>query len=277
MNNTELYGDELNGERPSVDYNFSAHTRKTFRIVKCSSCGHIYVNPMPNLLDDYTATEDNVYLQSREQRIHTAHNSILTIRKYVPAGSRLLDVGCAAGFFLDVASSEFEVEGIELSKWAATLASKNHIVHRKPLSQLDFDARFDVITMFGVIEHFSNPAEEIAAAQRALKPGGYLFVYTGDVKSLAARILRKKWWWYQGMHLQYFSRNSLDSLLKRYGFEIVEHRLHPVYFSLKSLAQSLARYPITRPLQLLLGTRQLQLVHVKLVISGEMLVVSRRL
>lgn len=277
MKNTELYGDELNGESPSVDYNFSAHTRKTFRIVKCSSCGHIYVNPMPNLLDDYISTEDDVYLASREQRIRTAGNSIMTIRKFVPAGSRLLDVGCAAGFFLDVATKEFEVEGIEISKWAADLASKNHIVHRKPLSQLDFNERFDVITMFDVIEHFSNPAEEIAAANRALKPGGLLFIHTGDVASLAARILRKKWWWYQGMHLQYFSRDSLDSLLTRHGFAIVEHRLRPVYFSLKSLAHSFARYPMTRPLQLLLSARPLQRIHVKLVISGEMLVISRKL
>ena len=277
MENTELYDDELNGEMPSVDYNFSAHTRKTFRIVKCSSCGHIYVNPMPDLLSDYAATEDKVYLATREQRIHTARKSLITIRKYVPERSRLLDVGCAAGFFLDVAATEFEVEGLELSEWAADQASKNHIVHKKPISQLNFTDCFDAITMFGVIEHFSNPAAEIAAAQRALRPGGYLFIYTGDVSSLVARVLRKKWWWYQGMHLQYFSRKSLDSLLKRHGFEIVEHRLYPVYFSLKSLAQSLARYPITRPLQLLLSAKPLQRIHIKLVISGEMLVVSRKL
>jgi len=79
--------------------------------------------------------------------------------------------------------------------------------------------------MFGVIEHFSNPTEEIAAAQRSLKPGEYLLIYTGDVGSLAARIPRKKWWEYQGVHLQYFSKKSLDMLLKRIGFEIVEHCL----------------------------------------------------
>jgi len=131
--------------------------------------------------------------------------------------------------------------------------------------------------MFGVIEHFSNPAEEIAAVQRALKPGGYLFIYTGDVGSLAARILRKKWWEYQGMHLQYFSKQSLDMLLQRFGFEIVEHRLYPVYFSLNSLAQSFGRYPVTRPLQRILRTKTLRSVHVKLVVSGEMLVISRKL
>lgn len=131
-----------------------------------------------------------------------------------------------------MAANEFKVEGLELSKWAADLASKNHIVHRKPLSELDFDECFDAIRMFGVIEYFCNPAEEIAAAQRALKPGGYLFIfiYNGVARSLAARILRKKWWWYQGTHLQYFSNNSLDLPLKRFGFEIIEHRLHPCTF-----------------------------------------------
>jgi len=231
---------------------------------------------MPNLIDDYTSTEDVVYLASREQRIQTSRNRVATIARFLPPGSELLDVGCAAGFFLDVATNEFKVEGLEISHWAANQASKNHTVHRKPLSKLEFNERFDVITMFDVIEHFSNPAEEIAAAQRALKAGGYLFIHTGDVGSLSARILRKKWWHYQGMHLQYFSKKSLDMLLKRFGFEFVEHRLNPVYFSLRSLAQSLARYPITRPLQLILLTKLLRSIHVKLAISGELLVVYRK-
>jgi len=136
VDSIELHADELSGELPSVDYSFSAHSRKTFRIVKCSSCGHIYVNPMPNLLDEYVSTEDVVYLESREQRILTARKCMVTIRKFVPARSKLLDLGCAAGFFLDVAANEFEVEGLELSWRAADHASKNHIVHRKPLSKL---------------------------------------------------------------------------------------------------------------------------------------------
>lgn len=192
-------------------------------------------------------------------------------------GSRLLDVGCAAGFFLDVVGDEFDVEGLELSKWSADQASKSHLVHRKPLSDLEFEENFDVITMFGVIEHFSDPAREIAAAHKALKSGGYLFVYTGNVDSIVARILKKKWWWYQGMHLQYFSRRTIDMLLRRFDFEIVEHRLHPVFFSLNSLAQSLARYPVTRPLQAVLRTRLFKSISVKLVVSGEMLVISRKI
>lgn len=232
---------------------------------------------MPDLLGDYTSTEDTVYLESREQRIDTARNSAKIVRKFVSADSRLLDIGCAAGFFLDVAANEFKVEGIELSKWAGDQAGKRHTVHRQPLSELDFKENFDVITMFGVIEHFSDPAKEIAAAQQALKSGGYLFIYTGDVDSFVARILNKKWWQYQGMHLQYFSGRTLDMLLKRFGFDIVEHRLFPVYFSLGSLAQSFARYPVTRPLQAMLRTRLLRSISVKLVVSGEMLVIARKI
>lgn len=232
---------------------------------------------MPDLLDAYASTEDAVYLESREQRMHTARNSVKVIRKFVPAGSRLLDVGCAAGFFLDVAADEFNVEGLELSKWAANQASKSHPVHRQPLSDLGFKEIFDVITMFGVIEHLSDPARDIAAAHQALKSGGYLFIYTGDVEAFVARVLKKKWWWYQGMHLQYFSGRTIDMLLGRFGFEIVQHRLHPVYFSLRSLAQSLARYPVTRPLQALLRTKLLQSHSVKLIVSGEMLVISRKI
>jgi SAM-dependent methyltransferase len=272
-----LYEDELGDTLPPVDYNFRPETRKTFAIVRCAGCGLIFTNPMPDLHSAYQDVVDPVYLASEKQRRETARHVLSTIRSCVPEGrGRLLDVGCNTGLFLDEAAPFFDVEGVELSQWAAAEAAKRHKVHMLPISDLDLGARFDVVTLFGVIEHFDNPMREIQAIARVLKPGGLLVVYTGDVSGWLPRLLGKRWWWYQGMHLFYFSFRTLRAMLERAGFDVIERDNLVVYFQLFSLANSLSRYAIGRLLHPILNLPILKDRMISLKLSGEMLVFSRK-
>lgn len=270
-----LYADELQGRAPPVDYDFSAETRKTFAIVRCRGCGHVFTNPMPSLHGVYEETVDQVYVASEPQRRRTAQSALRAIRAHAPGG-RLLDVGCATGVFLDEAAAFFDVEGIELSEWAATRAARRHTVHRTPLAEFEPREPFDVVTLFGVIEHFDDPHAEIAAAARLLAPGGLIVVYTGDVAAWLPRLMGKRWWWFQGMHLHYFSRRTLSRLLRRCGFEVVAHQTYEVNFQLFSLAKSLSRYSLGRLAAPLLGLRPIRDLMVPLRLSGEMLLLARR-
>lgn len=272
----EKYPDELGTHSPSLDYEFSPHTRKTFRIVECDICGHQFCDPMPDLISGYVDTVDRAYIATKEQRIRTASSSLQIIDRYLVFDSRLLDIGCNAGYFLDVASKQFKVEGIELSNWSAELAQANHLVHRQPLSKLQLTELFDGITLFGVIEHFSDPSNEIAAAFQALRPDGYIFIYTGDRNAFLPRLLKKKWWWYQGMHLQYFSKNSLRKLVESAGFVYVRSCRFPLFFSLNSLGTSMNRYPLMAPISKILSSRFLKLIHVRISISGEMMMIAHK-
>lgn len=272
----EKFPDELGVNSPSLDYAFSPHTRKTFRIVECDNCGHQFCDPMPNLESGYEDTVDFTYLSTKEQRTKTAKSSLKILNAYLDRGSQLLDVGCNAGFFLDVASKRFDVEGIELSNWSADLVSKNHQVHRQPLSSLRFTEKYDAITLFGVIEHFSDPSLEIAAAFQALRPGGYIFIYTGDKNAILPRLLKKKWWWYQGMHLQYFSKSSLRQLIERTGFVYIHSSRFPLFFSLNSLSTSMNRYPLLRPISKILASRLLKSIYIRISVSGEMMLIAKK-
>jgi cyclopropane fatty-acyl-phospholipid synthase-like methyltransferase len=102
---------------------------------------------MPDLESEYEGTVDLAYLSTKEQRIKTARSSIKIVKKYLDHGSSLLDVGCNTGYFLDVASEKFDVQGIELSNWSADLAAINHLVHRVPLSALQVKSKYDGITL----------------------------------------------------------------------------------------------------------------------------------
>lgn len=271
-----LYEDELGDNLPPVDYDFGPETRKTFAIVKCKECGLIFTNPMPNMRDAYQDVVDPIYMASEKQRRETARRVLKEIRQYVPDGGRLLDVGCNTGLFLDEAEKFYKVEGVELSQWASAIAAKHHLVHTQPISELGLTEKFDVVTLFGVIEHFDNPTLELQSIAQVLKPNGLFVVYTGDVEAWLPRILGKSWWWFQGMHLFYFSLKTLSKMLNNVGFDVVENRNYVVYFQLYSLANSISRYAIGRLFRPIFNLPALRDRMVGLRLSGEMLVFSRK-
>jgi SAM-dependent methyltransferase len=98
------------------------------------------------------------------------------------------------------------------------------------------DLRFDVVTMWDVIEHLDDPAGELDTAFNLLKPGGYLAVHTMDIDSLAARLLGERWPWLMDMHIHYFSQDTLAQMLRAAGFEVVWSGAQGRYLRLGYLA-----------------------------------------
>lgn len=276
LNSKRVYDDELGDALPTVDYNFSPQTRKTYQIVECVDCSHQFVHPLPNLTNLYQANVDNAYLNSAPQRRRSAQEWLGIVTTYAPTdASSLIDIGCATGMFLDQAAHRYRVEGIELSAWAADLASSRHQIHRMPVSELKTGRCFDIATMWGVIEHLDDPSKEIAAVHQLLNDSGLLFIYTGDRSAPLPRLLGKRWWWYQGMHIQYFTKSSLTRLLQSRGFAVIGQHHLPVFFSIASLSQSLNRYRVMRPLVWLMQCLPWKGL-IKLTLSGEMLLVAKK-
>jgi SAM-dependent methyltransferase len=271
----ELYSDELGERAAPTGYDFTPETRKTYRIVKCSNCGLVFTNPMPTLLESYADHVDQTYLSSQPQRRSTARRSVQRLLRHV-RGGRLLDIGCSIGIFLDEASPHFEVEGLELSRWAAAIASQRHRVHQVTLKEFQPTRPFDAITLWGVIEHFEDPRAELSRIHGLLAGQGVLAIYTGDLDASLPRLLGKKWWWFQGMHLHYFSCRTLSRLLGDAGFEVLSYELMTVDFELHSLAVSLNRYSFGRWLGPILSSRPLRSIKVPLRLSGEMILFARK-
>jgi SAM-dependent methyltransferase len=151
------------------------------------------------------------------------------IRKYVPSG-RLLDIGCAYGFFLQEARSYFDVHGIEIAEDAAAYCRANGLDVRTGLADaatLSGFGELDVVTLFDVIEHLPEPAETLALAHRQLRRGGILVLTTGDFGSLFAKALGPKWrLMTPPQHLWYFTRAGIECLADRLGFDVLRFE-HP--------------------------------------------------
>lgn len=270
---TLLYEDELGDKLPLVDYDFQPETRLTYRIVKCLHCGHIFTNPMPCLIGAYKDSIDEVYLATRVQRKKTAEVIMKHVLPLVSKG-KWLDIGCSIGILLDEVLPYFETYGVEPSNWARRLCNTRHITF-DAISQIP-PIQYDVISLIGVIEHFENPSKVISVIGNNLAPNGIVILYTGNKDAIVPRILGKKWWWYQGMHLHFFSKATLSKLLSKHGLEPFLSMTIPIFFQASSLAKSINRYKIGRFISPLLNFKILQSYMIPVKISGEMLLFSHK-
>ena len=163
-------------------------------------------------------------------------DEIEVIHGYVSPG-RVLDIGCAFGFFLDVASENgWETYGVEISEYAARHIGDRHNVSIGELSEAKFpDNSFDLITLWDVIEHVANPPELLAESHRILKEDGLLFVNLPNkddlflkVKSTLYRLMGGRAIRLRGHfthHIYYFSPRTIERLLSQCGFRIVKMEL----------------------------------------------------
>ena len=193
------------------------------------------------------------YIQEEPVRAKLFREKLDTILKYLPGRGRILDVGCAAGFFLKIMEGEgYETQGVEISKYASSYARnvlKLNIVEGGLLSARFPDGFFDVITMWDVLEHLPNPLEALAECDRIMKKSGILIVETLNVDTLTVRILKQNWPLFKPpYHLFYFNRKTLKLMLSKSGFEII--RIIPIQTYVKTLKGFRAfryfRYPLLR-------------------------------
>jgi SAM-dependent methyltransferase len=197
-------------------------------LVECMNCGLVYV---PAATEDRAEFDDHYYVegvyadyvQDREAIHRSAVSRLQTLERAVQ-GRRLLDVGCAAGYFLEAARTRgWNGAGLELSAYSVQLARRlalevfeASILAPPPLPV------FDAITMWDTIEHIPRPDIAVENVRRMLRPGGVLVISTGDRRSLVARALGRRWrLMHDPTHKFFFDEPTLSSLLATAGFRVL--------------------------------------------------------
>lgn len=215
-----------------------------FTVHECASCSLVYVsprlhgealakvygegywksdNPKARGYADY-AREASLYLKTFQKRM-------ALVRNWVAPNSRVLDIGCAAGYFLQVMRKEgHSVLGIEPSTSIAQIARKELGDETVFVGDLD-DApesrgyrkgSFDLVTMWDVIEHIPDPQAALRTVRQLLNKGGRLLLETQNVQSRWAKLLGRRWHHYKHEeHLYHFDPKTMTRLLSDCGFRVV--------------------------------------------------------
>lgn len=212
--------------------------RPDLRVVRSPGCGLEWQSPFPSdaelaaLYDDDYFKRWGVGDETSLERVRAmkaaSYRPFLRALREVRPGGRLLDVGCAFGFLLDVAAElDFEPYGLDLSPAAVARARRAHGA-RVHAGGLDRDAfpgvRFDAITLVDVLEHVPDPADFLARVRERLAPGGALACVLPNVASVVRRVLGARWPHYAREHLWYWTPGGLRRFFATRGFEVVALR-----------------------------------------------------
>ncbi len=210
-------------------------------IVRCRVCGLVYANPRWDssvVRESYSIVEDQTYVEEREGRVLTFSRNLQPFEALVAKNSgtrRLLDVGCHIGVMVELAQARgWEAWGVEPSTWAAEQARARGLrVVTGTLTDANLkEDYFDVVTMWDVIEHLTDPAAEVRQVHRVLQPGGVFAIHTIDIESWFARLMGNRWPWLMEMHLYYFSPRTLSKMLEHNGFKIISWNVQGRYLRL---------------------------------------------
>ncbi len=226
-------------------------------VFRCRSCHLLFRSTMPTAEELLAMYGDSYFRQGMEHDAQrfvdylgdepehrlTARYRVKRLSRLGPVG-RLLDVGCAAGFFMDEArKAGWQVEGIDvspdMSAWGRDQLGLEIVSGM--FQRTDYPPRsFDALTMWDYIEHSVDPALDFAKAAEVLRPGGALMLSTGDAAALVARISGRRWHLLTPRyHNFFFTAATLEGYLERNGFEVVNVGHPGAHYSLRYMVYKL--------------------------------------
>ncbi len=201
------------------------------RYVKCTECSMVYLNPVfkdEHLENHYRNNHDcQSEIVSNDSEFYTAlyTKGLKAIEAVAPKGN-LLDIGCSAGNFLDIAlTSGWSTYGVELNEKEAAYASeKGHRVYNRLLESVTFPEPMDAVTLWDVFEHLKDGYHYLQQIKNLLSPNGVIFLQIPSADSLAAKMLQEKCNMFDGIeHVNLYSYQAIAALARECGLSILHH------------------------------------------------------
>lgn len=229
----------------------------TADIYRCGDCGFLQCPGLGETLGFYERLEDPRYEEDRRARGIQARKVLERIERFrwcdgsstgtgrVPVlRGRLLDVGAGSGILLEQAKAMgYEAEGVEPSRWLCERARQHGLtVHQGVLPHPEAHGPYDVVVVMDVVEHVADPVGLLREARQVAAAGGLVAVVTPDVRSVAARLLGRRWWHYRVAHVGYFHKKTLRLAGEKAGLKLLRVYRPPWYFPLDYIIERVGRY-----------------------------------
>ncbi|SNS42834.1 2-polyprenyl-3-methyl-5-hydroxy-6-metoxy-1,4-benzoquinol methylase [Belliella buryatensis] len=210
-------------------------SKENFKLYQCKTCNLIFTNPRPNQqsignyyeFDEYISHQDQAnnltnWLYKQVRKI-TLKQKVYWINTFCRNKGNLLDYGCGTGYFLKAANKDgWKVKGIEPNETARNIARKLSIDVKENLSQIDGNYKFDIITLFHVLEHVHDLNEISLSLRDRLTEKGTLLIAVPNRDSWDAEKYKANWAaWDVPRHLYHFNQSTLNTFADMLNMKII--------------------------------------------------------
>lgn len=217
-----------------ADYEYFVEPHRQFTVFQCAVCGSRFIHPRPTVAelvsfypDHYHAyNEDHGGLAAALVAMRDRNRAKQYRRLTSSRPIRLFDVGTGDCRHFQALSrhAEFEFAGVEIKPEMVRAArDRGFNVHEGTLEDMDISGhqeRYDLVTMYQLVEHVLDPRSLFAKAAALLKPGGWVLGQLPCMDSLERRLFGRHWAGYHfPRHLQMLTKRGMRALLIRTGFD----------------------------------------------------------
>ena len=203
------------------------YQKENYSVCECNKCSFVFIPPFFRKQISYENYKDeNVAIAVRNGnnfvKIERHKLRYTLIKKYKPSGS-LFDLGAGWGHFMLTGQQlGYDVYGIEISE-QPYLYSKNDL--KLPVDHIDFfemkeDKKFDIITMWDVLEHIDKADPFIEKCARINSKNGYIVIQVPQIDSYFAKKYKDEWKMMSLDHVNYFGKKTITQLLNKHGYEV---------------------------------------------------------
>lgn len=199
-----------------------------FNYVECPACDIAFLSPVPGeeqLAAHYKATPRAAGHDNPENyKMSASRIRAVAAAGVSKSGSRILDYGCGKGETVYCLMKDgWDVTGVEpFFSPAYDIPELNRRIISASLSETGFpDAHFDMVMMWSVLEHITDPAALLGEISRILKKGGKLLIYVPSYNTGQHRKFGKYWPGFGAPeHITVLSGKGLSRFMAPLGFTL---------------------------------------------------------
>lgn len=208
---------------------------KNHSVIKCKNCKHLQLFPIPSLKDEEIFYDNNLQDKNinffggiKENRIKSLNDTLRRvqfIQKIASKDDKILEIGSGHGFFIEsLEKLNYKITGIEISKEKRNLSKR---IVKSPILNINLITEnlnlenFDLIVLFHVLEHISDPTDFLMKIKKMLRKNGKIIIEVpnSDDIQLQTNEDYKKFYW-QRAHIHYFNPKTLRKAVSKSGLKV---------------------------------------------------------
>lgn len=218
-----------------IDHNVS---KDEFKIDYCLNCGFKFTNPRPSEESIYKYYQSDDYISHTSSKKGIFNKVYHTVRNYQfyrkkslisklnnKGNISLLDIGCGTGDFIAYCQKKnWSCFGVETDEKARKYAQDNNkcSVYKSIDEAINCEERYDIITMWHVLEHVYDLSNYLNKIKTLLKDGGWLILGLPNCNSYDAKKFNESWYAYDlPIHVSHFNNKDIIKLVEKHKFKSV--------------------------------------------------------